>query len=176
MPAGVQEGHSQAEGLPSACLVFPISFAFCWKGAKGSRHRGVSAIKLVPVCPAGAACDSIPAGTVPLQPLHPPGKLGEMQLASACMVCSSSSAWREQRPGLLPADKREAHPAVDRAGLPAPAGAGRLQHPCCRVRAHVVMAEGQGLVMAKGWTLQAGRAGGREGWRRDIELDLRAKV
>lgn len=82
-----------------------------------------------------------------------------MQLASACMVCSSSSAWREQRPGLLPADKREAHPAVDRAGLLAPAGAGRLQHPCCRVRAHVVMAEGQGPVM-EGMELA-----GRQGWR-----------
>lgn len=37
------------------------------------------------------------------------------------------------------------------------------------------MAEGQGLMMAKGWALHGGRVEGRAGWRRDVELDLRVK-
>lgn len=37
------------------------------------------------------------------------------------------------------------------------------------------MAEGQDLMMAKGWALHGGRVGGRAGWRRDVELNLRVK-
>lgn len=61
----VQEGPRHAEGLPSANLLFLLSFAACQKEAKGSWRQGVGAIKLVPACAAGAVCEGIAGGHHP---------------------------------------------------------------------------------------------------------------
>jgi len=70
-------------------------------------------------------------------PLHGPAVHGAQERPQEHMYFSSSSVCWQQRPRLLPADEREAHPMADSAGLQDAAGAGWLRHPCHRVRATV---------------------------------------